>query len=63
MKCWVAVIVLAVSGCSGEKSARKTPEQVKKEWSAKVQAKLQKIAAAAVAGSAAELGAPVMTMR
>jgi len=61
VKSWIALIALAACGHAGcdKSAAKKAPEDVKKEWSPKVQAKLEKIAAAAKATtSTSELGAP-----
>src|SRR3954469_3184378 len=61
MKHWLALVLVAACGhSSGDKPTvrEKSPEDVKKEWSPKVQAKLEKIVLAAKAAGAGELGAP-----
>src|SRR4051794_39017398 len=61
MKAWMSIVLLAACGhSSGDPSAvkDKPPAEVKQAWSSKVQARLEKLAAAAKAAAGGELGAP-----
>src|ERR1041385_1663469 len=60
MRAWMCMVVLA--GCGHHdaqpKAKPKTADELKKDWGAKVQAKLDKVVAAAKAAEGADLGAP-----
>lgn len=60
MKAWLLIGLLAACGNHEGKAPpkQKTPEALKQEWGAKVQAKLDKVIAAAKAASGGNLGAP-----
>jgi hypothetical protein len=61
MKAWMCIALVAACGRDGKgpvEKKQKTVEELKAAWGTKVQARLEKVVAAAKAASGAELGAP-----
>jgi hypothetical protein len=55
---WLLIVLVAACGGNNEQAKKKTPEELKSAWGAKVKAKLDKVVAAAKVASGGDLGTP-----